>query len=167
MTVRPEPSPTTRGRPDLAGAIYGTLLSTAVVAGFSEEESVDPLEIAIAVLVTGFVFWLAHVYAAVLPQGYSTGRRATGAEMRGRAVQEWPMVQAAVPPVLVLLLGSVGALSKQEAVTVAIALGVLALFGWGLVIGGREGLGRLARVGVAVVDAVFGLAIVLLKVLVH
>ena len=53
---------------NLAGAIYGTILATSVVAGLSEGSQVDHGPGALVVLATSLVFWIAHVYAGVLGQ---------------------------------------------------------------------------------------------------
>lgn len=42
-------------------AIYGNVLATSLVVAFSEDDDYSTLDIAVAVLVTGLVFWLAHV----------------------------------------------------------------------------------------------------------
>src|SRR5829696_2966170 len=47
-------------------AIYGLILATSVIAVSREYDSSNAGRIGVTVLVTGVVFWLAHVYARVL-----------------------------------------------------------------------------------------------------
>ena len=44
----------------LTSSIYGTVLTVALIAAYSAEESLDPVLIAAALLVTLGVFWLGH-----------------------------------------------------------------------------------------------------------
>jgi len=151
----------------LSRAIYGNVLSTSLVVAFSEDDDYSSGQVALAVFVTGLVFYIAHVYASLLAQLYSAGRRLTWSEAGAEFYAEWPLVQAFFPPVIVLLLGAVGVLSDGTAETIAIAGGVVAMVLWGLAIGRRELLSPWGLVLMALVNAAFGVAIVLLKVLVH
>ncbi|HKD96666.1 MAG TPA: hypothetical protein VKB69_03595, partial [Micromonosporaceae bacterium] len=58
------PRELTRLTTNPARAIYGTIVATAVTAASSEHEPIGT--IAAAVTVTLVVFWIAHVYSAVL-----------------------------------------------------------------------------------------------------
>jgi hypothetical protein len=155
----------TRAR--LSRAIYGNVLSTSLVVAFSEDEDYSSGDVALAVFVTGLVFWVAHVYASVLAERYSAARSLTWSEIGAEFSAEWPVVQAFFPPVIVLLLGAIGLLSDATAETLAIAGGVVAMVLWALAIGRRERMSPLGLVVTALVNAVFGVVIVLLKVLVH
>jgi hypothetical protein len=150
----------------VAGAIYGTILITALVTALSEDEEADPTEIALAAVLTSFVFWLAHVYARVLA-GSVGDRRFTWADARDTALEEWPMVQSAVPAVAALLLGPIGVVSNYTAESLAIGAGIAALFFWGVVLGRRRGLTLLGQLLVASVNVAFGAAIVAMKIAIH
>jgi hypothetical protein len=80
---------------------------------------------------------------------------------------EWPLVEASLLPVLCLLLGVIGLVKTDTAVTIAIGVGVVELFGYGILAGRRLHLSRGGTVVVAVINGTLGLLIVLLKVLVH
>jgi hypothetical protein len=152
---------------NLARAIYGNVLATSLVAAFSEDDDYSTTEIAVSVLVTGLVFWLAHVYSSLLAERYAVGRRLTRSETGAEFYSEWPVVQAFFPPVIVLLLGTIGLLSRDTAIWLAIAAGLGALVIWSLEIGHREQLSLLELAVMTFVNALFGLVIVLLKTLVH
>jgi hypothetical protein len=152
---------------NLAGAVYGQILVLSVVAALSEDESFTATELLAGVSVTAIVFWLAHAYAEAIAMQVAQAKQLSWREVGRIVAQEWPIAQAAVPTAVLLALGAIGVLSAPTAVDLAIGLGVAALFGWGLVIGRRSGLPPFQTVGAAFVSASFGVAIVLLKVLVH
>jgi hypothetical protein len=77
------------------------------------------------------------------------------------------VVQAFFPPIVVLLLGTIGLLSDDTAVSLAIAGGVAAMVLWSLAIGRQERMSLIALAGTTLLNALFRAAIVLLKVLVH
>jgi hypothetical protein len=150
---------------NLASAIYGTILSTALIAAYSEDAGSKASEIAGAVFATSLVFWVAHAYAGILARGAAPGRSLArvGIELE----RQWPLVVGSVPPILPLLLGPLGALSDDNAETVAIATGVVLLTGWGAAIAWRRGSGPTGVAMSAAASAFFGLVVVGLKALVH
>ena len=152
---------------NLARAIYGYILATSLVAAFSEDDDLSTTEVAVSVFVTGLVFWLAHVYASLLGERYAAGRRLTRSEIGAEFYAEWPLVQAFIPSIAVLLLGTIGLLSDDTAVWLAIAVGLAALLLWSLEIGRRERLSPLELALMALVNGLFGAAVVVLKVVVH
>ncbi|HEY6779080.1 MAG TPA: hypothetical protein VI122_21445 [Thermoleophilaceae bacterium] len=151
----------------LSRAIYGNVLATSLVVAFSEDDDYATGEMAVSVLVTGIVFWLAHVYASLLAERYVAGRRLTRSEIGAEFYGEWPVVQAFFPPIVVLLLGTIGVLAENTAVSVAIAVGLAAMVLWSLAIGRQERMSLLGLAGLALLNALLGAAIVLLKVVVH
>jgi hypothetical protein len=150
-----------------ARAIYGQILVTSLVGALSEDSEIDAEYILISVGATMLVFWLAHVYAEAMSRGLEAGRHLGWEEIRRLAAGEWPLVQATFPTAIVLALGAIGALSTQTAVDLAIAVGVVALFAWGLAIGRASSSSWPASLLGAVISACFGLAVVGLKALVH
>ena len=150
----------------IAGAIYGTILATTFVAslGYNPEK----LEKSIAiVLFTALVFWAAHVYALIVAGRMVVRRPLTRPEMTGIARNEWPMLQSSLPVVLPLLLGTLGIVSRENAADIAMVVGIGALFVYGVVLGLREGRGRLSVFWNAIVVGSFGVLILLLKIFVH
>jgi hypothetical protein len=53
------------------------------------------------------------------------------------AREEWPLIEAAVAPSLVLIAGWAGILSDHHALRIALTLSELQLFGWGFFVGRR------------------------------
>ena len=66
-----------------------------------------------------------------------------------------------------LLLGKLGWIPEEAATDIAMAVGIGALFVYGVLIGVREGRGRMSIAVNALVVGSFGLLILALKVLVH
>ncbi len=62
--------------------IYGLILAVSVIAVSREYESTNAGTIAVTVLVTGVVFWLAHVYARILSRSMAGDRMLTRSEAR-------------------------------------------------------------------------------------
>jgi voltage-gated potassium channel Kch len=151
----------------VARTIYGTILVTALVAGLSEDDTIDAWQILVSVTATTLVFWLAHVYAEVLSQRLAAGRSLSWAETRRALVGELQMVQAGIPAAIALGLSALGLYSTDAAVTAAIAAGVGSLFAYGVVLARREGATRLQTLLAASVNGAFGLVIVALKAFVH
>jgi hypothetical protein len=151
----------------LAGAIYGTILSTALIAAYSEYDATDPAQIASAVVVTALIFWVAHAYAGLLAEEAAHGWGSGLAIARRNLADEWPLVVGSVPPVLPLLLAPLGVVSDYTAENLAIGTGVALLAICGFAIARRRRLGPLATLAAVAASAGFGMVIVGLKAFVH
>jgi hypothetical protein len=95
------------------------------------------------------------------PEGSVTLRRSALV-----AAGELPMIAAAVLPSFALLTHPVGLTMDEQAVELALAVGVVQLFVWGLAVGRALGRGWIVALGVALVDIAMGLLIVGLEALV-
>jgi len=150
----------------IAGAIYGTILATTVVASLGHDPDKLAHSLAI-VLFTSAVFWAAHVYSLTVAGRMVAGRKLTRAETKSIAVNEWPMLQSSLPVAAPLLLGVLGIISRDAAATIALLVGIGALFFYGVLLGLREGRGRINLIVNALVVGSFGVLILLLKIVVH
>jgi hypothetical protein len=149
--------------PDYATAIYGSLLVTSLVAvQWRHDSSTDV--IAISLVVSVVVFWLAHVWSEIV------NRRVHGpisaGEARDIALEEVPMLEAAVLPALVLALARVFGLPADTVISAALIVCIGQLFVWGLVVGRAAHSSRWLALRVALLDSLLGVAIVGLKVVV-
>lgn len=147
----------------LAGFVYGTILTLSVVVAGARAFPHDPAHVAELVVVTSLVFWLAHVYAHWLGESVSHGRHLSFAELKRVTSREWSLVQAAVPPVVALLLGAAGLLSERAAVWLAFGLGLCVLFIEGIVFVRVERLRLIPGVLVVLANLGFGVLLVALK----
>lgn len=126
----------------------------------------DSGHIAALVAVTCVVFWIAHVYAHGLGHAVSHHEHVTRRELWEIARGEGAIVEAAVPPVVALLLGAVGILSTRNAAWIAFALGLGVLGVQGVVFARVERLGWLGTTVVVAANLGLGLILVALKLFV-
>jgi hypothetical protein len=149
---------------NVAAAVYGQILVTALVATLSEDETISSGQLLFWVLVTMLVFWLAHVYAEGVARRLQVDRDHELADLRELVADELPELYPTLPAMLVLALGWIGVLSRDAAADTAIALGVATLAAMGYVIARRSRLPPRATVISVALNGGFGLAIVALKV---
>ena len=148
---------------DYAGAIYGSLLAASVVAGTGPgQEPPNPDELIALLLATGVVFWLSHVYAHLVGER-SSGMLPSARRFRAAARQDWPIVQAAVPPAAAVGVGVLLGMSDAGAAWLALLVAVGSQLGWALYVAGRAGATRGRMVAAGVVNLILGLVIVALK----
>jgi hypothetical protein len=150
----------------LGGFVYGTIVVLAVIVAGAKAYKHSPGHVAALVAVTTIVFWLAHVYAHALAHSVTADEHLSGAELRRIARHEAAIVEAGVPPIVALLLGAIGVLSKTGSLWAALFVGLAVLIADGFLFARAERLGRLATVGVVLGNFTLGLVIVLLKVVV-
>ena len=146
---------------ELGSAILGTVvgLSTMVAAGAHGTLG----QVELTVLVTVAIYWAADCYARLLA-ARGAGRRAkVGSVLR----RQWPMVQAAYAPLVVLLVVVLVTGSLRVGVFAALALATLVLGGLGYFAARRAGGARPEAVRLSLVSASLGLVVVALKFLLH
>ncbi len=119
-------SSASRGR-DYTSAVYGSVLAATVVVSAGDLRS--PAALSVLLLVSGVVFWLAHVYAATVAGrhgGWHAG--AIRAGMR----HEWPVAFAAVPPAIAAAVcGLIPEVTVGGGVWVALAVAIIEQQLWG------------------------------------
>lgn len=147
--------------------IYGLILATSVIAVSREYESTNAGTIAVTVLVTGVVFWLAHVYARILSRSMAGDRWPTRAETREVLRHDWPLVEVTIPLVLILLLGAADILRDSTAIVIAVLAALAELGTSGAYAARSSGAGVPMTIASAVVAVALGGTVVLLKALVH
>ena len=150
----------------LGGFIYGTILVLAVIVAGAKAFEHEAGHIAGLVAVTVVVFWLAHVYADALAHAVAYDQHLSLADLRRIAHREASMLEAAVPPLLALLLGAFGVVSTRLAVWVAFGLGLVVLCAQGITFARVEHMGRLGTLAVVAANLGLGVALVGLKLLV-
>jgi hypothetical protein len=147
-----------------SGAIYGTIVATAVIAASAHDKR--PGLIFVATVATLLIFWIAHVYAEVLAHGLSEAKLDLNV-VPAIMARELSMLAAPALSVLFLLLGALGLLGEGLAVRLALWNGVAQLVGWGIDVGRRFGRSWPLAVLGGVINGVLGVAIILLEVLLH
>ena len=129
-------APTRATRPrrperDYTSAVYGSVLAASAIVSAGEARS--PVALAVLIVVSGFVFWIAHVYAATVASvhgGWHVAAIRTGMQ------HEWPVAAAAIPPAIAALVcGWVPAMSVANGSWAAliVAIAEQQLWGWAAV----------------------------------
>ena len=156
---------TTHRASDSAGAIYGTIVAMAMIAAGAHGTGVDRL--LVVTVATLCVFWIAHVYATALEHHLRAARRLDWAAIKRAMAEEWPLVTGPLPCLVVLFLGALGIFEQQTTIRLALWIGVVQLVGWGVMFARRQQWGWLTAVTAGIVNAICGVAIVVLEVLIH
>ncbi len=151
---------------NFAAAVYGSILAAGVVASLDVGD-VDDGTMTITLGGTMLVFWLAHVWSEAIADRMQDPRPYSWRRMRAVAAWHWPMIQAAFGPLGALVLSDLGVWTLSTAVTVALGISIAQLVGWGIAVGRRTFDGWPAALLSGAVDGLLGLAIVVLKTLVH
>ena len=152
------------GEEATAAGIYGIIVGAAVVAASHAGRAVLVIG---AVLVTLAVYWAAERYARIIAERIHAGHRPAWHTVRRQLTTGWEMVSASVLPLLVLgavrVLG--GSLVAAEIASLACSTVLLGAAGWR--IGGQGRLHPGERVVSTAVAAAFGVAMIVLKTLLH
>jgi hypothetical protein len=123
------PLSSTAGRRRAAG-IYGAIITASVMTAAGD--TLDTLPLALSVLITLAVYWLAEQYAEVLGEQTSQGRLPSWRRiMHGLAVS-WPIVSASFVPLAALVVTRLAGASAFAAASAGVgtALALLTLHGW-------------------------------------
>jgi hypothetical protein len=116
---------------DYTSAVYGSVLAATVVVSSGDLRS--PAALSTLLIVSGIVFWIAHVYAATVSGrhgGWHIG------SIRTSMKHEWPVAFAAVPPAIAAAVcGLVPNISVTDGVWAAlvVAIGEQQLWGYAAV----------------------------------
>lgn len=145
--------------------VYGIVLVTALI-GVGWDNDTD-LEVLIFVVGTVFVFWLAHIYAAVV----ASRAAHTPAALRTAVVHgirhTYGMVVAMLIPALLLLLGVIGLLDEWTAYYAALASGVVMLALIGYANAARNGSTWQWRLAGVASTTLLGVLVIALSIVAH
>ena len=154
------------GKVRFGAAVYGSFLVASVV-GVAFEAGQDARVMTMAAFGSALVFWLAHWWSEVLGEQIAAGETFRHRDVLRVARREWPLVEAAVVPTLLLALAWAGVWSRETGAELALAAAVLQIIGWALVAGRRAGWTRM-RTGVfAAGQGTLGVLLLLLERVVH
>ncbi|WP_399085559.1 hypothetical protein ACGH2B_06725 [Streptomyces sp. BBFR2] len=154
-------------RTDYAGAVYGSILAASVVATAGTAGPFPRIELVLLLLITGVVFWAAHIYARLAGERLLS-RPVTREEVRRVAASEWPIVKVAVPPAVAVAISPLFGLGMAGTTWCALIVALIEQVGWATVPVVRGGATVRVVVLNAVVNLLLGAVIVLAKlVLAH
>jgi hypothetical protein len=162
-----EPEPGTpavaSGRRRAAG-IYGAIITAAIIAAAGGK--LPTLALAISVLVTLLVYWIAEEYAEVLGEQATGGHLPTRESVLSALTSTWPMVSASYIPLLALVVTRLAGASPTTAANVGLVVAVLLLIYHGWSAGRASQLHGWRLAGAVLTAAALGLVMVVLKDLV-
>lgn len=152
-----------RARADYTGGVYGSMLAASVLIGAGSLGSFPRTELVLLLLLTGVVFWIAHVHAQLF------GARLAQRALDRRVVllvcrDEWPIAKAAVPPAAAVAVSPVLGLDVPGALWLALSVAVAGQVGWSVAAARRAGASRLLLAVTASVNLVLGLLIISVKI---
>lgn len=166
MAVTTDSEPTASGVSGQrrAAGIYGAIITAAIIAAVGDHLPTLPL--AVSIVVTLVVYWVAEVYAELLGEHVERGHLPTRAYTRATLAARWPMVSASYIPLLALVAAQVAGASVAAAANVGLAAAIALLVSHGWSVGRASKLrGRQLLIATSIAAAL-GLVMVLLKDLV-
>jgi len=171
VTVTDEPADRAPERPERAAAgrrraagIYGAIITASVMTAAGS--SLPTLALAVSVLVTLVVYWLAEEYAEVLGRQATSGHIPTWVYIRVRLAGSWPIVSASFAPLAALIVARLAGASAFAAANVGVVAAVVLLTAHGWTAGRAAQLKGWQLTASTSVAAVLGLVMVALKNLV-
>jgi hypothetical protein len=153
-----------RAPADYTGGVYGSMLAASVIIGAGDLGSFPRTELVLLLLLTGVVFWIAHVHAQLF------GARLAQRTLDRRIVlhvfrDEWPIVKAAVPPAVAVAVSPLLGLGVEGSLWLALAVAVAGQVGWSVAAARRAGASRRLMAASASVNLLLGLLIILFKII--
>jgi hypothetical protein len=163
------------GEPDAAGisaqrraaGIYGAIITAAIIAAVGNH--LPTLALAVSVVITLVVYWVAEVYAELVGEHTERGQLPAWPQIRAALAAQWPMVSASFIPLLVLILARVAGASVSVAANVGLAAAIVLLAFHGWTVGRASHLRGRQLLAATSVAVALGLVMVVLKdiVLIH
>ncbi|MFI6275190.1 hypothetical protein [Streptomyces sp. NPDC050988] len=152
-----------RERADYTGGVYGSMLAASVIVGAGSLGEFPRLELVLLLLLTGVVFWIAHVHAQLF------GARLAELSLDRAIVlrvcrDEWPIVKAAVPPAVALAVSPLLGLDLSGSLWLALAVAVAGQVGWSAAAARRAGASWRLVATTASVNLLLGLLIIAFKI---
>lgn len=148
---------------DFASAIYGTILAGSLLIAIAG----GPLMIIATTLITAVVFWLAHVHVSLVREVVRSREPLTWRATRRALYEEWPLAQASLSPLVPMVLAAADLITVGEARTLGVLICLIGLIAWGIVIARVAHFGRRQTAWMITVNVTLGMALIVLKIIVH
>ena len=147
-----------------AAGIYGLIVSAGVLTASHSSTAVAT---AAAVLVTLAVYWAAERYARIVAERIHEGHRPRWETVRAQLTSGWEMITASLLPLGVLLLARLAGAELRTAIIAGLVCSTLLLCAAGWRIGRYGRLSPLEKVASSTAAGLFGVALIVLKALLH
>jgi hypothetical protein len=149
----------------ITAAAYGTVLTLTALPLIHPDDVVDGVGWQLIVGV-GVATWLAHLFAEVVGDHVRHSAAAhERAEIARAMVDGLPILAAVVLPAATLVLGRLDAIGGRGALWVAVAVAIVQLVGLGAYVGAIAGERPSERWAYAGATALFGLIVVVIKLI--
>src|SRR6476646_2138218 len=136
-------------------------------AGMAAAHADSAVKVAVAVLVTLVIYWVAERYSRLVAGRIHDGRRPSWGQVRRQLTAGWELVTASTLPLAALVTLSLVGVGLDASVLSALATStvLLCVAGWQM---GRNGqLSGPERITSSAVAGAFGVVMILLKALLH
>jgi hypothetical protein len=121
-------------------AFYSSIVYLAIVSAFgSQREPPDPTVAMSAIVATGTVLYIAHVFAALVPHVARRGHL-RGSDVTRALRHDVPLLVSVVVPATPLGLAAAGTISVDSGYRFAVRLTLALLFGLAVMLSRRDGL---------------------------
>ena len=119
-------------------AVYGSFLAASVI-GVAYESGAGARTMTASLLGSMLVFWAAHVWSDAVGERIRLGKAFRARDMLLIARREWPLVEAAALPSILLGLAWAEAWSRETGARLALAAALVQVVTWGYAAGRRAG----------------------------
>ncbi|MFD9410985.1 hypothetical protein ACFWBN_28725 [Streptomyces sp. NPDC059989] len=164
-TPAPAPGPSLppprRGADWMFGGVYGTVLASGLLAALDQKGGdYTPFYDASWVLVTAATAGLAHGYSHHMTTHQRGSVRHRWQVLTRALWNEWPMIAATLPTVLLLVIAGLAEWDSYGVTAVGLGLNTALLFAWGSFVAIRVGYRLRSALLIGLADAAIGLAII-------
>lgn len=150
--------PGRRRQADFTSAVYGSVVAGTVIVSAGPMPAIG---LSVLLVVSGVVFWLAHVYAITVANVH--GGWELGAIRKGLR-KEWPVAFAAIPPALAALTAAFFPdITTTDGAWIALVVAIVEQQIWGYAAVRRSSLSGMAVVRTITLNVVIGIVVVGLK----
>ena len=147
-------------------AVYGSFLAASVI-GVAYESGTGARTMTASLLGSMLVFWAAHVWSEVVGGRIGLGEAFTPRDALLSARRDWPLVEAAVLPSILVALAWAGVWSRDTGARLALAAALLQVVAWGFAAGRRAGGSRLTAAVLAAGEGMLAVLLLAAERLIH
>ena len=147
-------------------AVYGSFLAASVI-GVAYESGAGTRTMTASLLGSMLVFWAAHVWSEAVGERIRLGEAFRTREVLSIARREWPLVEAAALPSILLGLAWAGAWSRETGARLALAAALVQVVSWGFAAGRRAGGRRLTASALAAGQGMLAVLLLAAERLIH
>ena len=146
--------------------VYGSFLAASVI-GVAYESGAGARTMTASLLGSMLVFWAAHVWSEAVGERIRVAAGFRPRDVLVIARREWPLVEAAVLPSILLTLAWAGAWSRETGARLALAAALVQVVAWGFAAGRRAGGSWLAAMVLAGGEGTLAVLLLAAERLVH